>query len=94
VKLSAKLLPRRAVAWLVVMGAAAIAHTVCGRLVAGGDIIADALSGRGGRLLLALILVLLRLFLYLLAPGWALYIALRGALEHRLRSRSVDESKQ
>lgn len=90
-------LPRRSVAWGVCVGLALVVHTVCGRFLASRDIFASLL-GAGDPLpaFAAAVLVGSRLFLYLLAPGWALHIVVRTALERRGgasgadRARSVD----
>jgi hypothetical protein len=79
-----KRVPRRAIAWAVAVAAALVLSSLCGRLLAERDIVSAVLSAREPQLVLAaLALVLCRLFLYLLAPGWALYIALRTLLERR-----------
>lgn len=80
-----KRLPRRAVAWLATVGAAALLHELCGRYVAGHDLIVTLMSGRdSGVVPAAAGLVAARMFLVFLAPGWALHIAVRALLERRL----------
>lgn len=81
-----KPLPRRAVAWMVCVGIALFLHTICGRFLAGRDIFASLLGARDpGPAFCAALLVPARLFVYLLAPGWALHIAVRALLERRAR---------
>ncbi len=70
--------------WLVFTILAALVHAFCGRLVAGHDIVAAALVHHDIPLVLAaLALVVARLFLFFLAPGWALHIAAKAYLLHR-----------
>jgi hypothetical protein len=77
-----KRVPRGAIAWLVVVVAAFALHTIGGRVLAGEDVVAAVLVGRGATALLAaFVLVSSRLFLYLLAPAWALHVAVRAFLE-------------
>jgi hypothetical protein len=74
-----KQVPRSAVVWLVVVTAAGVVHAITGRVLGSRDLVAAVLMGRDPYLLLgALALLLSRLFLYLLAPGWALHIAVRS----------------
>jgi hypothetical protein len=78
-------LPRRALAWLVLVVLAATLHAVLGRVVGDRDLVAVAVSRRDLWVVVAAAALLLtRVFLYLLAPGWALYLAARTALERRL----------
>jgi hypothetical protein len=80
---------RSAVSWLIAVAIAALLHFSSGRALADRDIVASLLVGREpSALLLAVVLLLSRLFLYLLAPGWALHIAVRTWLEKRLRDRT------
>lgn len=81
---------RSAVRWLITVAIAALLHFASGRALAGRDIVASLLVGREpSALLLAAVLLMSRLFLYLLAPGWALHIAVRTWLEKRIRDRTV-----
>lgn len=85
-RLGGRGLPRRAVAWAVCVGVALIVHTACGRFLASRDIFASLLGARDpGPAFCAALLVPARLFLYLLAPGWALYIAVRTVIERSRR---------
>lgn len=75
---------RSALAWLVFAIVAVALHVLAGRALAGTDIVAEVLVGRGaGSVLLAVALVSSRMYLFLLAPGWALHIAARTWLERR-----------
>jgi hypothetical protein len=83
-----KRVPRRAIAWLIVVAAFAALHTASGQALASRDIVASVLVGRDPMTLLgAAVLLMSRLFLYLLAPGWAIHIAVRTWLERRNRGR-------
>jgi hypothetical protein len=77
-------LPRRALVWLVLVALAAALHAALGRVVGDHDLVAIAVSRRDLWVLgAAALLLLARGFLYLLAPGWALYILVRPLIERR-----------
>jgi hypothetical protein len=79
--------PRRSVAWLVTVILAGLLHLTLGRFVARNDLIVEIFSLRPAVVLAAVVLVAARWYLLLFAPGWALHIAIRTALEHRLASK-------
>jgi hypothetical protein len=77
--------------WLLFAGFAALVHAFCGRIVAGHDILAALLLHRDIPVLLAAAaLVIARLFLFLLVPGWALHIAVRAWLLRRAERAGRD----
>ncbi len=72
----------------VATAAALLAHHVAGRVLAGRDIVQAVLAGDDlSTGALALVLLAARLFLYLLAPGWALHELVKIGLE-RLRAKA------
>jgi len=79
---------KRARPCAVAVAAALVVHTLAGHALAGHDVILALLTG-ARRTTAALIaaLVAARLFLFLLAPGWALFVAAKILLE-RYRSRT------
>lgn len=81
---------KRAILCAVFVGLAAVAHAFAGHLLAGRDVVLSILAGdRGVTLVLVLVLLATRLFLYLLAPGWVLYVVAVHALERFYGARSV-----
>ncbi len=77
---------RRAISCAAAVGAALLVHAVTGRLLVDRDVVLALLLGAWVETA-ALVAVLLasRLFLYLLAPGWALYVAVTLVLERRAK---------
>ena len=79
---------RRAIPWAVTVAIAAVVQAICGHLLAGRDVVLAILVGdRVVTVALIVALLAARLFLFLLAPGWALYLAATLALERRLKAR-------
>jgi hypothetical protein len=77
---------KRALPCALAVAAALVVHTVAGHALAGHDVILALLTGqRWMTAALIAVLVAARLFLYLLAPGWALHVAAKILLE-RYRS--------
>ena len=72
----------------VAVAAALAVHAVAGHLLAGRDVVLSILAGeRGPTIALVAALLAARLFLFLLAPGWVLYVLAKLALERRLTAR-------
>jgi hypothetical protein len=68
----------------VVTAIAAVVHAVAGRWLADRDVVLALLVGERGWAVAAIVaLVAARLFLFLLAPGWALYVLGTMALSRR-----------
>jgi hypothetical protein len=81
---------KRAVAWAVTVALAGAAHALCGRFLAGRDVVVALLvESRAEIVLVIAALLLARLFLFLLAPGWALYLIATLAVE-RYGRRAVE----
>lgn len=77
--------------WLVFTLLAALAHAFCGRVAAGHDLVAAVLVHRDVLVILAAAaLVIARMFLFFLAPGWALHIAVKAWLLHRASRSAAD----
>jgi hypothetical protein len=76
-----KAIPRGAILWLVVVAAAGVVHAIMGRALADEDVVAAVLRRDPEVVLAVAALLISRLFLYLLAPGWALYLAVRTLIE-------------
>ncbi len=75
---------RRALPWAIAVALAGAAHVIAGRFLAGRDVVlAILVGGRVSVALVALALLLARLFLFLLAPGWALYVIVQAAIARR-----------
>jgi hypothetical protein len=78
---------RRAVLWAIVVAMAGAAHALGGRFLAGRDVVvALFVESRMEIAVVLAVLLMARLFLFLLAPGWALYVVVALAVE-RLRAR-------
>jgi hypothetical protein len=70
--------------WAVTVALAGAAHLLAGSYLAGRDVVlAILVGGRVSVALVVLVLLVSRLFLFLLAPGWALYLLARMALARR-----------
>lgn len=84
-----KAIPRRAILWLLAVAAAGVAHAITGRMLAEHDLVAAVIRVDLRVVLAAAALMISRLFLYLLAPGWALYIATRTLIERLTPRRAA-----
>jgi hypothetical protein len=72
---------RRAVLCAATIVASLVVHTVAGRWLAGRDVVLAVLASERGWAIAAIAALLAaRLFLFLLAPGWALYVLITVAL--------------
>jgi hypothetical protein len=79
---------KRAFVCGMMVALAALVHALAGRYLAGHDVVLALLvGGRVGAALVVLALLLARLFLYVLAPGWALYVGVMLAVERYRRPR-------
>lgn len=80
---------RRALPCAVAVVTALAVQALAGRLLAGRDVVLALLGGsQGPTPALIAALVGARLFLFLLAPGWALHVAMKALVE-RYRQRSA-----
>ena len=80
---------RPGVGWAVVTATAGVVHALGAHVVAGTDVVLAVLIG--GRLeigLVVLALLVARLFLFLLAPGWALYVLVTMGMARHAERRS------
>ncbi len=90
---------KRALPCALTVATALVVHTAAGHALAGHDVILALLKGdRWTTAALLAVLLAARLFLYLLAPGWVLFVAAKilleryrlgrgdGGLPHRERS--------
>lgn len=84
-------LPRGLVPWALLTVVAVLLDWALGRALFETDVIAAVLRLRPAPLLAAAILYFLRLYLYFLAPAWALHLAVRTALERRMAGRRASE---
>lgn len=83
--------PPGTTAWLFSTVLAALVHAFCGRVAAGHDLVAAVLVHRDVLVILAAAaLVIARMFLFFLAPGWALHLVVKAWLLHRA-SRSAPD---
>jgi len=79
---------RRAVVWAVMVAVAGAVQAPGGRFLAGRDVVVALLVESRPEVAAVIAVVLLaRLFLYLLAPGWGLYLTATVAMERRGRRR-------
>lgn len=77
-------IPRAARVWLVSTLVVLALHIALGRVVGGRDLIAALLVRHDVLLAIeAVLLILARLYLFLLAPGWALHVAVTAYLASR-----------
>jgi hypothetical protein len=81
---------RRAIVWAASVAVAGATQVLCARFLAGRDIVAALLGGDLAQVGLAVAALLAaRLFLFLLAPGWALYVLATIAVEGYVRRRAA-----
>ena len=79
---------RRAVVWAVMVALAGAVQALGGRFLAERDVVVALLVESRPEVAAVILGVLLaRMFLFLLAPGWGLYAAVSFALERRARRR-------
>lgn len=84
-----KKLPRGAKTWLICTGIGLAIHTITHFILFPVDLIL-ALQGRSQGPLAALtFLIFARVFLYFIAPGWGLYVALRSVLEWKMAASNL-----
>lgn len=84
-----KQLPRGTKTWLICVAIGLAIHTIANFLLFPVDLIL-ALQGRSQGPLAALtFLIFARIFLFFIAPGWGLYLALRSLLEWRMTSNNT-----
>lgn len=90
---AAKRALRAAITWLVVVVLVYVIHSVISRYLAGRDIVAALLAERDSTVAMAaLMAVLTRLFVFVLAPAWALHIAIITLLRF-MRARSFNRAR-
>ena len=83
---------RRAVVWAVMVALAGAVQALGGSFLAGRDVVVALLVESRPEVAGVIAVVLLaRLFLFLLAPGWGLYVGVRFALE-RVGTRATRSS--
>ena len=83
-----KNLPRGLKPWLICTAIGLAIHTISSWLLFPVDLI-QALQLRAQAPLLSLtFLILARIFLYFVAPGWGLYLLARILIEQRMNSRA------
>ena len=80
-----KRLPRGAVAWLVVTAASMLLHAGAGRWLADHDPIAGLLRLEASTVVAGGVLILTRLVLYFVVPGWLLYLVTDQLVTRRFR---------
>jgi hypothetical protein len=78
-----KRLPKNAKTWLVCTTLALLIHTISSYIVFRGDLILAIQERAQGPLVAMTFLVAARMFLYFVAPSWAVYLVMRTFVERK-----------